>query len=194
MRHEIERRQYDVSPYEVNMAHTGYLTAYVRSTRILYKPIATGRGAGNWKQLSGPLSPRAFAGDDMTRSGERFTGDLTVKAGDDYVVIGDVTFGGQFASPETTIQLDGEMTFEHADGAYVAPNAIEYALGSLTVSGEKTVDGELTFRPSTEDNDLPLTRQTVPFGMKVTVPAGYQMMIAGAPVLNGEYDVDGEIA
>ncbi len=128
---DIQRLQYDVSVYEVNMAHTGYLLAYVESTRILYKPMSVGRGSANWKQISGPLHPRAFGGRDTTKRGERFTGDVTVAAGDDFVAIGEVTFGDQHSSPETTLNLDGEMTFRYADGPYVPNDQIEYARGSV---------------------------------------------------------------
>lgn len=222
---QTQREQYRINGDEVFMALRGALIAYERNTHTTWKPKSAGSGAAHWEQVSGAQKPRAYGGTMTERRGEWYASDLTVRSGDDYIVIDDITIDadstidgelsfrvlegayyqvgvtllyGELDAEPGEMTIDGEIvqlpTHEEMDISMVRTGAVELQYGSLTLDTQKTIDGELIFVRSYEEQALPLTPQEIGYGEKLTIPAGYQMMIAGAPTLNGELDCNGELA
>lgn len=177
---------YRISPHEVDAE----LIAYVEESETYWRPVRAGVGLGLWKQLSGSQRTRAVG--DTAYALEPTSGgrdaSRTIVAGLLETVHGEMVGEG-------SITLDGEILFVlPADGLFVGPGEVKEVYGPLTLDGQGTLDGEVIQWVSREELDLPMVKQEVSAGTRLTVPLGYQLPYSGTMLLNGEMYLEGEVA
>lgn len=182
-----ERESYKISHLEYEQAHRGRLFAYQRDTRMLYRPKATGEGPLKWEQVAGPFSPRAFDGRSLREDREYVLSAAKVPASDHHIVIGDLVLDAEYT-------VEGQVEFRQSDLAdHVPMRTTRIQEGPLTLDGQVVLDGELQFEPTREDVNLSMIRSLIPKGKTITIPATYQLHIAGMVQVDGNLIANGEL-